>query len=151
MQKARRLSAAALWSRSFNPLHLSSLPPPHPPHLTAPSISFLHLPPPPPWASLRCLVHISLLLTCWLQPNSSSLYGVASAFSPPAAAKPLQQILQLANQHDWQRSAGWTGKFTIQKMLKKGKTGFKLNIKTIPTLFTRRRHLFRQGQQNRKF
>ena len=28
MQKVRRLSAAALWSISFNPLHLSSLPPP---------------------------------------------------------------------------------------------------------------------------
>ena len=27
MQKARRLSAGALWSISFNPLHLSSLPP----------------------------------------------------------------------------------------------------------------------------
>ena len=92
MQKVRRLSAAALWSISFNPLHLSSLPPPPspPPSLQSASLSFL----------LHAPLRIPIFSPCSrVGRMQTSLYGVAAAFSPSAAAaEPLQQILHLANQ-----------------------------------------------------
>ena len=86
MQKVRQLSAAALWSKSFNPLHLSSLPPPPPP-LTGSSISFPLFP--PPRSSSCCLAHI-FLLTCWSDANLS-LWSCCSFFTAtnPGRASPI--------------------------------------------------------------
>ena len=67
MQKVRRLSAGALWSISFNPLHLSSLPPPlslSSVPLQSASLAFLLL-----FLFVLPLVHILLGLTCWLDAN----------------------------------------------------------------------------------
>ena len=108
MQKVRQLSAAALWSKSFNPLHLSSLPPPLsllslP--LQSASLAFLLL-----LLFVLPLVHILLGLTCWSDANRL-LLSLWSCLFPrqhhPPPAKPLQQILHLPNQRNRPRSAAW--------------------------------------------
>ena len=149
MQKARRLSAAALWSRSFNPLHLSSLPPPPPPHFTAPSISFLHLPP-PPWSSLprpyfpspHMLVATQLFFSLWsclsFFPSSR---GQTSPTNPSTCKSArLAKISRLGGEI-----------YDPENAEQRGKRDWSWISGQSPTLFTRRRHLFRQGQQNREF
>ena len=131
MQKARRLSAAALWSRSFNPLHLSSLPPPPPPLLTSlplQSASFTSL----------LLLHDPLCVASSIFPFSSHVgcNPTLLLFMELPQLFPLQPRPNLSNK-SFNLQISTTGKdqqagrgnLRSRKCWTKGKKGLKLNMK----------------------
>ena len=119
---AAAVSALLYGAASFNPIHLSSLPPPClPPLLSSSSIRF---PPSPPCFSFcLLLIHIFLTRVGWMQTRLAdsrrSLWSCRSFFPVSSISSisisissgqtsPLQQILHLANQQKpYPRSAAW--------------------------------------------